>query len=48
MGSYIAFMTALHLKENHKLEPVHFFVSSATPPHVSHYFNGHGEGSREE
>ncbi|XP_040824097.1 S-acyl fatty acid synthase thioesterase, medium chain isoform X2 [Ochotona curzoniae] len=33
MGSYIAFMTALHLKENHKLEPVHFFVSSATPPH---------------
>ncbi|XP_062957412.1 S-acyl fatty acid synthase thioesterase, medium chain [Cynocephalus volans] len=33
MGSYIAFMTALHLKEKHKLEPIHFFVSSTTPPH---------------
>ncbi|XP_008147096.3 S-acyl fatty acid synthase thioesterase, medium chain [Eptesicus fuscus] len=33
MGAYIAFMTALHLKEKHKLEPMHLFVSSATPLH---------------
>ncbi|XP_006159821.1 S-acyl fatty acid synthase thioesterase, medium chain [Tupaia chinensis] len=33
MGSYVAFMTALYLKERHKLEPMHFFVSSTTPPH---------------
>ncbi|XP_051857608.1 S-acyl fatty acid synthase thioesterase, medium chain [Antechinus flavipes] len=33
MGTTIAFMTALHLKENYKLQPVHFFVSSANPPH---------------
>ncbi|XP_059515755.1 S-acyl fatty acid synthase thioesterase, medium chain, partial [Myotis daubentonii] len=33
MGASIAFMTALHLKEKHKLEPMHLFVSSATPPH---------------
>uniref|UniRef100_G1TM16 oleoyl-[acyl-carrier-protein] hydrolase n=1 Tax=Oryctolagus cuniculus TaxID=9986 RepID=G1TM16_RABIT len=32
-----SFMTALYLKENHKLEPMHFFVSSTTPPHVSNF-----------
>lgn len=37
MGAYIAFMTALHLKEKHKLEPMHLFVSSATPLHVSNF-----------
>ncbi|XP_077024312.1 S-acyl fatty acid synthase thioesterase, medium chain [Tamandua tetradactyla] len=33
MGSYIAFMTAQKLKEKYNQEPVHFFVSSTTPPH---------------
>uniref|UniRef100_A0A8C9ABL1 S-acyl fatty acid synthase thioesterase, medium chain n=1 Tax=Prolemur simus TaxID=1328070 RepID=A0A8C9ABL1_PROSS len=33
MGSYIAFLTAQNLKEKYKLEPVHFFVSGATPPY---------------
>ncbi|KAM7154813.1 S-acyl fatty acid synthase thioesterase, medium chain-like [Molossus nigricans] len=33
LGSYIAFMTALHLKEKHKLEPMHLFVSSTAPPY---------------
>ncbi|XP_055970559.1 S-acyl fatty acid synthase thioesterase, medium chain [Sorex fumeus] len=33
MGSYIAFLTAVCLKEKHKLEPIHLFVSSSTPPH---------------
>ncbi|XP_006894380.1 PREDICTED: S-acyl fatty acid synthase thioesterase, medium chain [Elephantulus edwardii] len=33
MGSYIALMTALLLKEKHKLEPMHFFISGTTPPH---------------
>ncbi|XP_038191202.1 S-acyl fatty acid synthase thioesterase, medium chain [Arvicola amphibius] len=33
LGSYIALMTALTLKEKYKLEPLHFFVSSAYAPH---------------
>ncbi|XP_012998225.1 S-acyl fatty acid synthase thioesterase, medium chain [Cavia porcellus] len=33
MGSLIAFMTALHLKEKYKLEPMHLFMSSVTPPY---------------
>uniref|UniRef100_A0A2K5CQE2 S-acyl fatty acid synthase thioesterase, medium chain n=1 Tax=Aotus nancymaae TaxID=37293 RepID=A0A2K5CQE2_AOTNA len=33
MGAYIAFKTALHLKEKHKLEPLHLFLSSAFSPH---------------
>ncbi|XP_036044402.1 S-acyl fatty acid synthase thioesterase, medium chain [Onychomys torridus] len=33
LGSYIAFLTALRLKEKHKMEPLHFFVSSAYAPH---------------
>lgn len=45
MGSYIAFMTALQLKEKHKLEPAHLFVSSVAPPHVSNFlFLREGDG----
>ncbi|XP_005387205.1 PREDICTED: S-acyl fatty acid synthase thioesterase, medium chain [Chinchilla lanigera] len=33
MGCYVAFLTALHLKEKHKLEPIHIFLSSASPPY---------------
>lgn len=36
MGANIAFMTAVHLKEKHKLQPMHLFVSSAIP-HVSNF-----------
>ncbi|XP_007671326.2 S-acyl fatty acid synthase thioesterase, medium chain isoform X2 [Ornithorhynchus anatinus] len=32
-GSMLAFMTALHLMENHQLQPVHLFLSGAFPPH---------------
>lgn len=52
MGASIAFMTALHLKEKHKLEPMHLFVSSATPPHVSNFIflrvSGEEEGNEGE
>ncbi|XP_055449721.1 S-acyl fatty acid synthase thioesterase, medium chain [Psammomys obesus] len=33
LGSYIALLTALRLKEKHNMEPLHFFVSSACAPH---------------
>ncbi|CAH7294390.1 Olah [Phodopus roborovskii] len=32
-GTYIAFVTALRLKEKYKMEPLHFFASSASAPH---------------
>ncbi|XP_075409513.1 S-acyl fatty acid synthase thioesterase, medium chain [Tenrec ecaudatus] len=32
MGAHLAFMTARQLKEQYHLEPMHFFVSSASPP----------------
>lgn len=37
MGSYIAVMTAQHLKEKYKLEPIHLFVSGVNAPHVSNF-----------
>ncbi|XP_037703451.1 S-acyl fatty acid synthase thioesterase, medium chain [Choloepus didactylus] len=39
MGAYIAFMTALCLKEKYKLEPMHIFVSSANAPHSKSRFH---------
>ncbi|XP_044534853.1 S-acyl fatty acid synthase thioesterase, medium chain [Gracilinanus agilis] len=38
MGSYIAYLTAQHLKQNHGLEPVHIFVSSTSAPHKKPHF----------
>ncbi|XP_070111181.1 S-acyl fatty acid synthase thioesterase, medium chain [Equus przewalskii] len=47
MGSYIAFMTALQLKEKHKLEPAHLFVSSVAPPHARLHIPEENELSEE-
>ena len=49
MGSYTALFTVLHLKEKYNPEPVHLFVSSISPPHVSNFIflreGGGKEGS---
>ncbi|KAM4828864.1 S-acyl fatty acid synthase thioesterase, medium chain [Thomomys bottae] len=37
LGSYIAFLCALCLKEKYNMEPVHMFLSSATPFHSNHW-----------
>ncbi|XP_019518958.1 PREDICTED: S-acyl fatty acid synthase thioesterase, medium chain [Hipposideros armiger] len=33
MGSYTAFLTAVQLKKEHKLEPIHLFLSSSFAPY---------------
>uniref|UniRef100_A0A8C5NVS3 S-acyl fatty acid synthase thioesterase, medium chain n=1 Tax=Jaculus jaculus TaxID=51337 RepID=A0A8C5NVS3_JACJA len=35
-GAYVAFVTALRLKEQHRLEPQHLFLSSITAPYSEH------------
>lgn len=47
MGAYLAFKTVLHLKEKHKLEPMHLFLSSAPPPHVSNFISLRVSGEEE-
>ena len=37
MGSYVTFMTVLHLKEKYKPEPVYLCVSGISAPHVSNF-----------
>ncbi|XP_007504995.2 S-acyl fatty acid synthase thioesterase, medium chain [Monodelphis domestica] len=50
LGSYIAYFTAHHLKQNHGLQPVHIFLSSASPPHKSYhgYFTSTSSMSEEQ
>ncbi|CAK6432830.1 unnamed protein product [Pipistrellus nathusii] len=48
MGANIAFMTAVHLKEKHKLQPMHLFVSSAIPHSKARYHFPEGEELTDE